>query len=308
MFDLDVDGRLNASELKDMLHILNFVARNHNSCSGPTQNQPSIQKETSIETESELLFPHENKRLSIELERTLWSLKDHLSCCDTEEGDLLPDLGTVDSSGTAVEPNGCPVVQDLVKGNNYLSLEEFVIWAVPATSLVNPMLELLFQVCHVSLGLRPRCRHHERDIVLGWLRREERRGYRIGQFWYLASSKWWKNWLNYTGFQTTGVYCQGCGHRAPSPAQQSPADRSVEEGIVCDESFTSNSTESMGDLLRGGSIYGTAASSNNGDTCSIASSSGVSSSSGSGMGGSNTGNGKKTHATIPPGKYSSRTF
>lgn len=285
MFDIDVDGRLNSSELKDMVQILNFVARNHNSCSGPTQNQPSIQKEAALEdTESELLFQHVNKRLSIELEQTLWSLKDHLSC-----DDLLSNMeAEADTSGALADP-----VQNLVKGNNYLSLEEFVIWAVPATSLVNPMLELLFQVCHVSLGLRPRCHHHERDIVLGWLQREERRGYRIGQFWYLVSSKWWKNWLNYTGFQTTG-YCQGCGHRAPSPSQQSPADRSIEEGIVCDESFTSNSTESMGDLLRGGIT----ASSNNGDTCSIASSSGVSSSSGSGMG---PGNGKKTHA-IPPGK------
>lgn len=79
-----------------------------------------------------------------------------------------------------------------------LALEEFLMWGLgEGLEAVSPLLELLFQVCHVALGLRPRCRHHERDIALGWLRREERRGYRIGQFWYLVGSGWWRNWNTY---------------------------------------------------------------------------------------------------------------
>lgn len=110
----------------------------------------------------------------------------------------------------------------------------------------------------------------------GWLAREESRGYRVGQFWYLISSDWWQSWLTYTTAARSNYDHCTCRleHRIP-----------VEEGIVCDESFTSsstdytsshsneftsNSTDSMGDLL------------SRGDSCSIASSSGVSSSSGSG--------------------------
>jgi ubiquitin carboxyl-terminal hydrolase 6/32 len=54
------------------------------------------------------------------------------------------------------------------------------------------------QVCHVALGLRPASRGDEGDIVRGWLEREERRGYRVGQFWYLVSIGWWRTWQDHT--------------------------------------------------------------------------------------------------------------
>ncbi|XP_050309006.1 ubiquitin carboxyl-terminal hydrolase 32 isoform X2 [Anthonomus grandis grandis] len=154
-----------------------------------------------------------------------------------------------------------------------LTQEDFLMWAVEDNSLVAPLLELLFQVCHVSLGLKPYCRHNEYEIVMGWLSREERRGYHVGQFWYLVSSEWWQKWHDYTTAQRTNMdHCQ---------CRTEPRGM-IEEGIVCDESlvsnttdytshsneFNSNSMESMGDLL------------SRGDSCSIASSSGVSSSSG----------------------------
>ena len=31
----------------------------------------------------------------------------------------------------------------------------------------------------------------------GWLEREERRGYIVGQFWYLVAMDWWKTWNEY---------------------------------------------------------------------------------------------------------------
>lgn len=92
---------------------------------------------------------------------------------------------------------------------------------------------------------------------MGWLNREKRRGYRVGQFWYLISSDWWQTWLGYTMAPRNNYDMCNCRseHRLP-----------VEEGIVCDESFTSNgtdftshsnevtsnSTDSMGDLLSKG--------------------------------------------------------
>ncbi|XP_076255455.1 ubiquitin specific protease 32 isoform X3 [Rhynchophorus ferrugineus] len=154
-----------------------------------------------------------------------------------------------------------------------LTQEDFLVWAVDDKSLVAPLLELLFQVCHVSLGLKPHCRHNEYEIVMGWLEREQRRGYHVGQFWYLISSEWWQQWLSYT--TAPRINSDHCQCRIEPRGM-------VEEGIVCDESlisnatdytsnsneFNSNSMESMGDLL------------SRGDSCSIASSSGVSSSSG----------------------------
>lgn len=118
-----------------------------------------------------------------------------------------------------------------------LTLEDFLIWSVEsAEALVTPFLDLVFEVCHIVLGLRPQCKHQERDIVLGWLRREVQRGYSVGQFWYLIASEWWGSWLAYTAGGSTDACC-----RAPL--------RHIDEAIVCDESFTTNSTESMGSLL-----------------------------------------------------------
>lgn len=43
--------------------------------------------------------------------------------------------------------------------------EDFMMWSVQSSvTLVQPFLDLLFEVCHVVLGLRPQCRHLEYDI------------------------------------------------------------------------------------------------------------------------------------------------
>uniref|UniRef100_A0A182SNV5 EF-hand domain-containing protein n=1 Tax=Anopheles maculatus TaxID=74869 RepID=A0A182SNV5_9DIPT len=43
--------------------------------------------------------------------------------------------------------------------------EDFLIWSIESSSnLVQPFLDLLFEVCHIVLGLRPQCRHLEGDI------------------------------------------------------------------------------------------------------------------------------------------------
>ncbi|XP_059614538.1 ubiquitin carboxyl-terminal hydrolase 32 isoform X2 [Phlebotomus argentipes] len=125
--------------------------------------------------------------------------------------------------------------------------EDFLMWSIESSlNLVAQFLELLFEVCHIVFGLRPQCRHMEYDIVKGWLSREVKRGYKIGQFWYLISSEWWQNWLQYT----QNVPPSSCSHcKVSRNGSSGAAAGGFDEAVVCDESFTSNSTESMGDLL-----------------------------------------------------------
>ncbi len=118
-------------------------------------------------------------------------------------------------------------------------------WSVQCSlNLVQPFLDLLFEVCHIVLGLRPQCTHLEYDIVKGWLARESSRGYKIGQFWYLISSEWYQQWQHYTQNVST-TPCAFC--KSTYTNQRSIIG--TDYGVVCDESFTSNSTESTGDLL-----------------------------------------------------------
>lgn len=43
--------------------------------------------------------------------------------------------------------------------------EDFMMWSVQSQSnLLQPFMDLLFEVCHVVLGLRPQCRHLEYNI------------------------------------------------------------------------------------------------------------------------------------------------
>lgn len=74
------------------------------------------------------------------------------------------------------------------------------------------------------------------------MNREVRRGYRVGQFWYLISADWWQNWLQYTQSSPNTQ----CIHCKSTPNYM---NNRIDEAMICDESFTSNSIESMGDLL-----------------------------------------------------------
>ncbi|CAG2060293.1 unnamed protein product, partial [Timema podura] len=71
--------------------------------------------------------------------------------------------------------------------------------AAPAALVALPPLNPAL-VCHIVLGLRPVSREEESNIVHGWLDREERRGYKVGQFWYLINIDWWKTWLEYVSY------------------------------------------------------------------------------------------------------------
>lgn len=90
--------------------------------------------------------------------------------------------------------------------------------------------------------------------VKGWLARETSRGYKVGQFWYLVSTEWWQNWQQYTQSQSSPTPCIFCktSYSTSRHSSTGTGANSLDEAVVCDESFTSNSTESMGDLLCAG--------------------------------------------------------
>lgn len=97
-----------------------------------------------------------------------------------------------------------------------LAQEDFLMWCVQSkVNITQPFLDLLFELCHIVFGLRPQCKHLEYHIVKGWLSREVRRGYEVGQFWYLISTEWWQNWLSFTQSNSQGspcVYCKSVIH------------------------------------------------------------------------------------------------
>ena len=58
---------------------------------------------------------------------------------------------------------------------------------------------LLFQLCHIILGLRPQSRREEGEIVRGWLEREEKFPLMPGSMWYVINNDWWTQWHAYVG-------------------------------------------------------------------------------------------------------------
>ncbi|XP_058129653.1 ubiquitin carboxyl-terminal hydrolase 32 [Anopheles coustani] len=229
VFDIDRDGVLSFVEVRQMIDILLSVAREANAAGYRN-------------------LTHE--KVLLELYRK-----------------------AMESSGSSERVSEVAGVSDVPEFK--FTQEDFLIWSIESRSnLVQPFLDLLFEVCHIVLGLRPQCRHLEGDIVRGWLAREVRRGYKVGQFWYLISSDWWQHWSQYTqqltpsssscihckttgaGYASNRTGSAGFGAAGGAPIGNGIAGvggaGNVDEAMICDESFTSNSTESMGDLLGAG--------------------------------------------------------
>ncbi|XP_068173192.1 ubiquitin carboxyl-terminal hydrolase 32 isoform X2 [Antennarius striatus] len=86
----------------------------------------------------------------------------------------------------------------------HLTLEDYQIWSVQS-ALANEFLNLLFQVCHIVLGLRPGTPEEEGQIIRGWLEREGRHGLQPGQNWFLISILWWQQWKDYVKYEQKGI-------------------------------------------------------------------------------------------------------
>uniref|UniRef100_A0A8K9UHI5 ubiquitinyl hydrolase 1 n=1 Tax=Oncorhynchus mykiss TaxID=8022 RepID=A0A8K9UHI5_ONCMY len=126
----------------------------------------------------------------------------------------------------------------------HLTLEDYQIWSVNS-ALANEFLNLLFQVCHIVLGLRPATAEEEGQIIRGWLDREGRHGLHPGENWFLISSQWWTLWKDYVRYVSGSprlqqpVFLRGqrphplplsvpagsseaWSHRQPAPGQHRP--------------------------------------------------------------------------------------
>ena len=97
-------------------------------------------------------------------------------------------------------------MEKLLGTSAHLSLEDFLVWTVE-NSLAKDFAKLIFQLCHVVLGLRPSSRREEGELVRGWLAREEAAGLAPGQVWYLLPMAWWTGWHAYVNW--TDAPCSG---------------------------------------------------------------------------------------------------
>uniref|UniRef100_A0A182M9T8 ubiquitinyl hydrolase 1 n=1 Tax=Anopheles culicifacies TaxID=139723 RepID=A0A182M9T8_9DIPT len=202
VFDIDRDGVLSFVEIRQMIDILLSVAREANATVYRNLN-------------------HER---------------------------VLAELYRRATKGNGSKENASETDRSSLDGMNAANIpefkftqEDFLIWSIESSSnLVQPFLDLLFEVCHIVLGLRPQCRHLE---------------------------DWWQHWSQYTQLSSPSSSCVHCkttgtsyaNNRASASAggahslmpNGGPGTSSgtVDEAMICDESFTSNSTESMGDLL-----------------------------------------------------------
>ncbi|XP_072557158.1 ubiquitin carboxyl-terminal hydrolase 32 isoform X1 [Paramormyrops kingsleyae] len=100
--------------------------------------------------------------------------------------------------------NVADIVEDILKMHDntrlgHLTLEDYQIWSVKS-ALANEFLNLLFQVCHIVLGLRPATPEEEGQIIRGWLERESRHGLQVGHSWFLISMQWWQQWKDYVKY------------------------------------------------------------------------------------------------------------
>ncbi|NXI39231.1 UBP32 hydrolase, partial [Galbula dea] len=101
------------------------------------------------------------------------------------------------------------IVEDILNMHDttklgHLTLEDYQIWSVKS-ALANEFLNLLFQVCHIVLGLRPATPEEEGQIIRGWLERESRYGLQPGHNWFLIAMPWWNQWKEYVKYDANPV-------------------------------------------------------------------------------------------------------
>ncbi|CAI8006046.1 Ubiquitin carboxyl-terminal hydrolase 32, partial [Geodia barretti] len=82
-----------------------------------------------------------------------------------------------------------------------LNEEEYFKWAESTTPLSLSLLHLLYQVCHVRFGLRPRTKADETMVIGGYMLRFHKTGLRPGDTVYIIDGEWFKQWRKVTGYE-----------------------------------------------------------------------------------------------------------
>ncbi|KAK1158206.1 ubiquitin carboxyl-terminal hydrolase 32-like [Acipenser oxyrinchus oxyrinchus] len=169
------------------------------------------------------------------------------------------------------------IVEDILKLHDttkmgHLTLEDYQIWSVKS-ALANEFLNLLFQVCHIVLGLRPATPEEEGQIIRGWLERESRHGLQPAQNWFLISMQWWQQWKEYVKYDNKPIVVeQPCIHGGgKSPLTAAAVEQGEDKaGIIhsyssSEEKFSDNiSTASEASETTGSSLILSSAA---GDVC-----------------------------------------
>ncbi|KAK1157595.1 ubiquitin carboxyl-terminal hydrolase 32-like [Acipenser oxyrinchus oxyrinchus] len=169
------------------------------------------------------------------------------------------------------------IVEDILKLHDttkmgHLTLEDYQIWSVKS-ALANEFLNLLFQVCHIVLGLRPATPEEEGQIIRGWLERESRHGLQPAQNWFLISMQWWQQWKEYVKYDIKPIVVeQPCIHGGgKSPLTAAAVEQGEDKaGIIhsyssSEEKFSDNiSTASEASETTGSSLILSSAA---GDVC-----------------------------------------
>ncbi|XP_071030491.1 ubiquitin carboxyl-terminal hydrolase 32-like [Oncorhynchus clarkii lewisi] len=179
--------------------------------------------------------------------------------------DLLPEADT----------NVHAVVEDILKEHDttkqgHLTLEDYQIWSVKS-AFANEFLNLLFQVCHIVLGLRPASPEEEGQIIRGWLERASRHGLQPGDYWFLIAVPWWQQWRDYVKYDNkhivveqplvfdtvrsgVGIGTQARAEQGPEGESMASSHSSTEEKFADNISSASEASETTsGSLLPRGS-------------------------------------------------------
>ncbi|OWF52140.1 Ubiquitin carboxyl-terminal hydrolase 32 [Mizuhopecten yessoensis] len=159
VFDANHDNKLNHAELKSMLNALLLIR---------------FESRSGAELESDMFHKMDPHSVASEI----------LACHDTDKGLKDTYVSKRDNEEQDKHQDGC------------ISMAEYLVWTVNNT-LADDFLDLLSQICHIVLGLKPQKREEEGKIVNDWLSRESRKPFRVGQVWYLLAMQWWNSWIEY---------------------------------------------------------------------------------------------------------------
>lgn len=159
---MDRDGLLNQTELQHMLEVFLFVAKEN-------KVQFNSQKSDTATFDRQSLGRQSRESIS----RTEQQKSGANSPDLKNRRETIPNnRNSVDQTVTNIPKSSLDEtyakrlldLKGRLTPEGFLTQEDFLVWSVDNNILVAPLLELLFQVCHVSLGLKPHCRHHEHEI------------------------------------------------------------------------------------------------------------------------------------------------
>ena len=94
------------------------------------------------------------------------------------------------------------MAEDILDDKEGLSIEDYLVWTAQNKTLPGSFAKMIYQLCHIVLGLQPPSRQAEGEIVRGWLDREEKAPLAAGQTWYLLNIDWWHHWNIYVSNDT----------------------------------------------------------------------------------------------------------